>query len=186
MWPIDAGAFLHLQWLYVQSWGPVIFLTNTLTLEGAVLPALISLLIGLHWGPRLTRRQWAVLTFLLLGIWTVGMWSEYWGQAGLHIFPLGMILWPLLVFATKGRFPWPLAYPLSFVGMIVPDLLGAGDYLHWSGLWYGGIGGAGFGDGDFRTPLITVTAAGVVWLVRTLLTQRTRYPRMRRGLYGDR
>ena len=128
--------------------------------EPTILAALISTgLLLKYW--RQVKDQQIVLGFLLFAV-TTGMFTQYWGITGLHLFTGGVVIWPVLVLLLGDRFPWPLAYPLTFIGTLIPDLYGAGMAADWSNGWFFGAGGAGFRDGIFLVPLETLIAAAVL------------------------
>ena len=136
------------------------YLTTPACVEGAVIPGIISLFIViLQW--RQVKDQQIILGFLLFAV-IMGMFTQYWGITGLHLFTGGFVIWPVLVLLLGDRFPWPLAYPLTFIGTLIPDLYGAGMAADWSGDWFFGVGGAGFHDGLFLVPLETLIAAAVL------------------------
>ena len=65
-----------------------------------------------------------------------------------------------------------MAYPLTFIGTLIPDLYGAGMAADWSGGWFFGVGGAGFHDGVFLVPLETWIAAAVLNTFGTFMRKR--------------
>ena len=135
-------------------------MTNITTLESAILPALISIwLLMKYW--RQVKDQQIIVGFLLFAV-IMGLFTQYWGITGLHLFTGGFVIWPILVLLMGDRFPWPLAYPLTFIGTLIPDLYGAGMAADWSGGWFFGAGGAGFHDGLFLVPLETLIVAAIL------------------------
>ena len=162
--------FLHLQWLWFLSTPVPNYLSNNAVLEGAILPTLISTVLLLkYW--RQVKDQQIILGFLLFAI-TMGLFTQYWGALGLHLFAGGFVIWPVLVLLLGDRFPWPMAYPLAFVGTMLPDLYGAGMAAHWSSGWFFGVGGAGFHDELFLVPLETLLASTVLNQFGKLMRKR--------------
>ncbi|AEM48094.1 hypothetical protein Acife_1973 [Acidithiobacillus ferrivorans SS3] len=152
--------WMHLEYLRFHSLPLVIYLTDPRSLEGAVIPFLISIWLLLkYW--RQVKDQQIILGFLLFAV-TMGLFTQYWGITGLHLFTGGFVIWPVLVLLLGDRFPWPLAYPLTFIGTLIPDLYGAGIAADWQNGWFFGVGGAGFQDGVFLVPLETLIAAAVM------------------------
>jgi hypothetical protein len=131
-----------------------------MTIESAFLPALISTVLLLkYW--RQVKDQRIILGFLFFAV-TMGLFTQYWGITGLHLFTGGFVIWPVLVLLLGDRFPWPLAYPLTFIGTLIPDLYGAGISVNWQNGWFYGVGGAGFRSGAFLVPLEALIAAAVL------------------------
>ncbi len=129
-------------------------------ISGIVISALISTgLLPKYW--RQVKDQQIILGFLFFAV-TMGLFTQYWGITGLHLFTGGFVIWPILVLLLGDRFPWPLAYPLTFVGTLIPDLYGAGIAAGWQNDWLLGVGGAGFQDGMFIVPLEALMAAAVL------------------------
>ena len=125
-----------------------------------LLAALISTgLLLKFW--RQVKDQQIIVGFLLFAV-IMGLFTQYWGITGLHLFTGGFVIWPILVLLLGDRFPWPLAYPLTFIGTLIPDIYGAGMSANWSRGWFFGVGGAGFRDGLFLVPLETLIAAAVL------------------------
>ena len=130
------------------------------TFESTILPTLISTgLLLKYW--RQVKDQQIIVGFLLFAV-IMGLFTQYWGITGLHLFTGGFVIWPILVLLLGDRFPWPLAYPLTFIGTLIPDIYGAGMVANWSSGWFFGVGGAGFQDGLFLVPLETMIAAAVL------------------------
>ena len=152
------------------------------SLEGAVLPGIISITLSILYIRKIKDKQ-LIVGFLLFA-WTIGISLEKWGITGLHIFTGSIILWPLLVFLLGDRFPWPLTYPLAFFSTLIPDLYGAGTASHWQTGWFFGVGGAGFQDGLFLIPLKTVLASAVLSLLQKWLRRQGLFasPSVRDGL----
>ena len=149
--------WLHLKWLQFLALPLSVYLFNVMTIEGAILPALISTgLLLKYW--RQVKDQKIILGFLLFAV-TMGLFTQYWSITGLHLLTGGLVIWPLLVLILGDRFPWPLAYPLTFIGTLIPDIYGAGMAADWSGGWFFGVGGAGFRDALFLVPLEALIAA---------------------------
>ena len=135
-------------------------LTNITILGGTILAAFVSAeLLLKYW--RQVKDQQIVLGFLLFAV-TTGMFTQYWGITGLHLFTGGVVIWPVLVLLLGDRLPWPLAYPLAFIGTLIPDLYGAGIAADWQNGWFFDVGGAGFRDGLFLVPLETLMAAAIL------------------------
>lgn len=162
-------AFAHLQWLYFLAWSPVVYLTGP-GFYGAVIPAFLSLLLTVYlWktGHTLLPSTGLIVCLMeTLCILTGISFLSYWGNTGLHIFPLSEILWPLLMVALSQKdlhFLW--TYPLSFASTLFVDVFQAGVHMHWTpGFWFG-VGGAGFQDGVFMTPLTTLALSTATLLV---------------------
>jgi hypothetical protein len=140
---------------------PAIHFSHPEALIGTVLlPALLSIgLLLKYW--RQVKDQQIILGFLFFAV-TMGLFTQYWGITGLRLFTGGFVIWPLLVLLLGDRFPWLLAYPLTFIGTLIPDIYGAGMAADWSGGWFFGVGGAGFQDALFLVPLETLIAAAVL------------------------
>jgi len=172
---ISGMAWLHLEYLQFRSLPLVIYLTDPLSQEGAVIPFLISLVLSLKYLRRIQDQQ-IILGFLFFAI-TMGLFSQYWGITGLHLFTGGLMIWPVLVFLLGDRLPWPMTYPLAFIGTLIPDLYGAGMMNHWTGRWFFGVGGAGFHDGLFLVPLETVIAAALLHQLGNYLRKRGYFDR---------
>ncbi|WP_414039281.1 hypothetical protein ACJU26_08620 [Acidithiobacillus sp. M4-SHS-6] len=156
----DFSAWLHLETLRFQAWPIVTYLSDARTQEGMVLPALISIALSIAYLRRIKDPD-VILGFLLFAM-TIGISTAYWGVTGLHTFTANIILWPVLVFLLGDRLPWPMVYPLAFLGTLVPDLYGAGMSTHWTNAWFFGVGGAGWQDGLFWVPLKTLMAAALL------------------------
>ena len=162
-------------WLNIESWAPVIYVDDPGTLVVAMIPALISIGILLkYW--RQVKDQQIILGFLLFAV-IMGMFTQYWGITGLHLFTGGFVIWPVLVLLLGDRFPWPLAYPLTFIGTLIPDLYGAGIAADWQRDWFFGVGGAGFQDALFLVPLETLIAAVVLNTFGTFMRKRGYFSR---------
>ena len=142
---------------------------------GVILPALISTGLLLNYW-RQVKDQRIIVGFLFFAV-TMGLFTQYWGITGLHLFTGGFVIWPVLVLLLGDRFPWPLAYPLTFVGTLVPDLYGAGIAADWQNGWFFGVGGAGFLDGLFLVPLETMIAAAVLNKFGILMRKRGYFSR---------
>ena len=171
----DMLTWLHLKWLQLLSLPLSVYLLNIMTIEGIILPTLFS--IGLLWKYwRQVKDQKIILGFLLFAV-TLGLFTQYWGITGLHLFTGGFVIWPILVLLLGDRFPWPLAYPLTFIGILIPDLYGAGMAADWSGGWFFGVGGAGFHDGLFLMPLETLIAAALLHQMGIYLRKRGYFSR---------
>ena len=171
----DMLTWLHLEWLQFLALPTSVYLFNIMTIEGAVLPALTSIgLLLKYW--RQVKDQQIILGFLLFAV-TMGLFTQYWGITGLHLFTGGLVIWPILVLLLGGRLPWPLAYPLTFIGILIPDLFGAGIAAGWSGGWFFGVGGAGFHDDVFLVPLETLIAAAVLNTFGTFMRKRGYFSR---------
>jgi len=140
---------------------PAIHFSHPEALIGTVLlPVLLSTgLLLKYW--RQVKDQQIILGFLFFAV-TMGLFTQYWGITGLHLLTGGFVIWPVLVLLLGDRLPWPLAYPLTFIGTLIPDLYGAGMAADWPGGWIYGVGGAGFQDELFLVPLETLIAAAVL------------------------
>lgn len=98
--------------------------------ESIILPALISVgLLLKYW--RQAKDQQIIIGFLLFAV-TMGLFTQYWGVLGLHLVAVSFVIWPVLVVLLSARFLSPFAYPLTFIGTLIPDLYGAGMVAHWS------------------------------------------------------
>ncbi|MHB8115340.1 MAG: hypothetical protein ACYDCW_08715 [Acidithiobacillus ferrivorans] len=140
-----------------------------------IIPTLISTgLLLKYW--RQVKDQQIILGFLFFAV-TMGLFAQYWGITGLHLFTGGVVIWPVLVLLLGDRFPWPLAYPLTFVGTLIPDLYGAGIAAGWQNDWFFGVGGAGFQDGMFLVPLEALMAAAVLNKFGILMRRRGYFSR---------
>lgn len=138
--------------------------------EGTAVPLFISILLLLKFW-RQVKDQQIILGFLFFAV-TMGLFTQYWGITGLHLFTGGFVIWPVIVLLLGDRFPWPLAYPLTFIGTLIPDIYGAGMAANWSGGWFFGEGGAGFRDGLFLVPLETLVAAAAMHWFGNLMRKR--------------
>ncbi len=157
---ISFSIWLNLEYLRFLSAPIAVYLTGINNLEGAILPALISIgLLLKYW--RQVKDQRIIIGFLFFAV-TMGLFTQYWGITGLHLFTGGFVIWPILVLLLGDRFHWPVAYPLTFIGTLIPDLYGAGIAAEWQNGWFFGVGGAGFLDGLFLVPLETLIAAAVL------------------------
>jgi len=143
--------------------------------ESTILPALISMGLLLKYG-RQVKDQQIILGFLFFAV-TMGLFAQYWGITGLHLFTGGFVIWPILVLLLGDRFPWPLAYPLTFVGTLIPDLYGAGIAAGWQNDWFFGVGGADFQDGMFLVPLEALMAAAALNKFGILMRRRGYFSR---------
>jgi hypothetical protein len=171
----DMLTWLHLEWLRFLALPISVYLFNIMTIEGAILPALISMgLLLKYW--RQAKDQQILLGFLLFAV-TMGLFTQYWGVLGLHLFTGGFVIWPVLALLLGDRLPWPLAYPLAFIGTLLPDLYGAGMAANWSSGWFFGVGGAGFQDGLFIVPMETLLAAMVMHYLGSFLRKRGYFDR---------
>ena len=134
-----------------------IYFDNAKTMEGVVIPALVSIVILLlQW--RFTKRK--PLIFMLLAITVfIGISLSHWDSGGLHVFTAGLGFWPLMVMLFPDDFPWSMAYPLAFLSVLIPDIYCTGAMSVWRTGWFFGIGGGGFQDGDFVAPALTLVAA---------------------------
>ena len=150
---------------------PAIHFSHPEALIGTVLlPVLLSTgLLLKYW--RQVKDQQIILGFLFFAV-TMGLFTQYWGITGLRLFTGGFVIWPLLVLLLGDRFPWLLAYPLTFIGTLIPDIYGAGMAADWSGGWFFGVGGAGFQDALFLVPLETLIAAVVLNTFGTFMRKR--------------
>ncbi|WP_254892704.1 hypothetical protein [Acidithiobacillus thiooxidans] len=176
---------IHLVWwnkmaysLFLSFLAPLpnIHFSYSWALIGTVLlPSLISIgLLLKYW--RQVKDQQIIIGFLLFAV-TISLFTQYWGITGLHLFTGGFVIWPVLVFLLGDRLPWPMAYPLAFVGTLLPDLYGAGMMNHWTGRWFFGVGGAGFQDGLFLVPLETLIAAALLHHIGIYLRKRGYFDR---------
>lgn len=139
-----------------------IYFGNTKTLEGVVIPSLVSIIILLmQW--RFTKRK--PLIFMLLAITVfISISLSHWDSGGLHVFTAGLGFWPLMVMLSPDDFPWEMTYPMAFLSVLVPDIYCSGAMSVWRTGWFFGIGGGGFHDGDFIAPALTLLAAFTIRL----------------------
>ena len=150
--------------------------------EITILPTLISTgLLLKYW--RQVKDQQIILGFLFFAV-TMGLFMHYWGVSGLHLFTGGLVVWPILVLLLGDRLPWPLSYPLTFIGTLLPDVYGAGIAADWSGGWFFGVGDAGFYDALFLVPLETLIAAAVLNRFGVFMRRRGYFSR-RTSIHGD-
>ena len=146
--------------------------------EGTLVPLFISILLLLkYW--RQVKDQQVIIGFLFFAM-TMGLFTQYWGITGLRLFTGGFVIWPVLVLLMGDRLPWPLAYPLTFIGTLIPDLYGAGMAANWTDGWFFGVGGAGFHDGLFLVPLETLIAAAVLNQFGIFMRKRGHFSRRAR------
>ena len=157
------------------------YLLSPLTITEVAISALISAGILLKYA-RQVKDPKIILGFLFFAV-TMGLFTQYWGITGLHLLTGGFVIWPLLVLLLGDRFPWPLAYPLTFIGTLIPDLYGAGMAADWSGNWLFGVGGAGFQDALFLVPLEALIAAAVLNRFGIFMRKRGYFSR-RTGVEG--
>ena len=175
MFHADFATWVHLESLRFQAIPIIVYLTSPYSLEGAILPALISTgLLLKYW--RQVKDQQIILGFLFFAV-TMGLFTQHWGITGLHLFTGGFVIWPVLVLLLGDRFPWPLAYPLTFIGTLIPDLYGAGMSADWQRGWFFGVGGAGFYDALFLVPLETLVVAVVLNRFGTFMRKRGYFSR---------
>ncbi|MBU2837961.1 hypothetical protein HF673_20095 [Acidithiobacillus thiooxidans] len=158
---------IHYQWLAIQEQPLVVYLEGP-GLYGAGIPFLVSLLI-LLWVFRLSpgrvhQRMWfltnehgPILVGLLLACAVIGSYSSYWTAVGCHLLNVGLFFWPVWALIDRNFHPL-LAYPLSYLALLFDDVFAAGQYGHWAGNFWFGVGGAGFHDGLF---IGTLTACGL-------------------------
>ena len=145
------------------------------TFESIIFYTLLSTWLLLkYW--RQVKDQRIILGFLLFAV-TMGLFTQYWGITGLRLLTGGLVIWPVLALLLGDRLPWPLAYPLTFIGILIPDLYGAGMAADWSRGWFFGVGGAGFQDGLFLVPLETLIAAAVLNPFGTFMRKRGYFSR---------
>ena len=143
--------------------------------ESIILPTLLSIgLLRKYW--RQVKDQQIILGFLFFAM-TMGLFTQYWSISGLHLFTGGFVIWPILGLLLGDRFPWPLAYPLTFIGILIPDLYGAGMAADWAGGWFFGVGGAGFHDALFLMPLETLVVAALLHWFGTFMRKRGYFSR---------
>ncbi|MHB1266563.1 MAG: hypothetical protein ACYCY2_03045 [Acidithiobacillus ferriphilus] len=167
---LSIGSYLHLQWLWFLSTPVPNYLSSTAVLKGAILPFIISTGLILKYWKQVKDKQ-IIFGFLLFSV-IMGLFTQYWGVTGLHLFTGGFIIWPVLILLLGDRLPWPLAYPLTFIGTLLPDLYGAGMASNWSNGWFFGVGGAGLQDALFLVPLETLMAAAVLNKFGVLMHRR--------------
>lgn len=110
-----------------------------------------------------------IILGLFLGALVVGVYTGYWGPLGYHFLDAGLLVWPLLAFLSPAFHPaW--AYPLTYFAMLFDDVWGAGQWGHWAGDFWFGVGGEGFHDGLFVGP----ATALVLSLALALLASKFR------------
>ena len=75
--------------------------------ESILFPAFISIGLLLKYG-RQVKDQQIILGFLFFAV-TIGLFTQYWGITGLHLFTGGFVIWPVLVLllgaVSLGRWP---------------------------------------------------------------------------------
>ena len=168
-------AWISVELLQVYHALLALYLNDLRTLVGSVIPGLISLGLFLKYAHQIKDPQ-TILGFLLFAV-TLDLCTQYWGANGLNLMISGFVIWPVLVLLLGDRLPWPMAYPLAFVGTLIPDLYGAGMASHWTGRWFFGIGDAGFQDALFLVPLETLIAAAVLNPFGTFMRKRGYFSR---------
>lgn len=198
---MNAWAFwstVYLLWLDFQAQPLVVYLEGP-SLYGAGLPFLVSLLIlyrfplvslgglreaihnalqrlqhpGRFFEPSAKDPFKQTILGLFLCALVVGAYSGYWGPLGYHFLDAGILVWPLLAFLSPAFHPaW--AYPLTYFAMLFDDVWGAGQWGHWAGDFWFGVGGDGFHDGLFVGP----ATALVLSLVLTFLAKKLRHWRL--------
>ena len=176
MFHADFMTWIQLERLRFLALPISMYLSSPKSLDGTILPALISTgLLLKYW--RQVKDQQIILGFLFFGV-AMGLFTQHWGITGLHLlFTGGFVIWPILVLLLGDRFPWPLAYPLTFIGTLIPDLYGAGMAVDWQRDWFFGVGGAGFHAGVFLVPLETLVAAAVLNTFGTFMRKRGYFSR---------
>lgn len=171
---------VHYLWLVFQTWPLVVYLEGP-GFYGAGIPFTVSLLILLwvfsgsaekiykkihgnrsrlfwkehwknHYSETIHRFNGELLIGFLLANVTIGHYTGYWTSVGYHFFDAGIIFWPVIAL-LEDSFPFLLAYPLTFFGMLADDVFASGQYSHWTQNFWFGVGGAGFHDGLFIGPL---------------------------------
>lgn len=173
---MNAWAFwstVHLLWLEFQTF-PIVVYAEGPGLSGAILPSLFSAFVVLHDWPLL--KQLSVQWHKFLGggalmCAVIGMSTGYWGGAGYHFLDAGLLLWPVIALLSPAFRAW-WAYPLTFFPMLLVDVVGAGQYGHWMGDYWFGVGGNGFQDGLFIGPATTLICALTCSALGTALRQR--------------
>jgi hypothetical protein len=158
----------HYFWLVFQTLPLVVYLEGP-SLYGAGIPFVVSLLIFYrfpvfrfsHFFNQRTVKNNATESStafiqLLIGFFlastVIGVYTHFWSSTGYHFFDAGIIFWPLVSFLER-RFHPLWAYPLTFFAMLADDVWGAGQYGHWAGNFWFGVGGDGFHDGLFIGPM---------------------------------
>lgn len=152
------SGYLHLLWLEFLAQPLVVYIQGPAQVS-VVLPVLFGLWIGLR-----TPMPKRPVLFTILGLFVLDLIVEfasaYWSTQGLHFFPASELIWPVLVFLVgREHFsPW-WSYPLAFLSGLIPDVFLAGQYMHWcSGFWEG-VGGAGWHDELWISPMTTLFGA---------------------------
>lgn len=181
---------LHYFWLVFQEQPLVVYLEGP-SLYGAGIPFAVSLLVLLWVFARdvlkihnktrntlilnlyaYTPKTSEIPLKLLLGFFlaniAIGHYSGYWTDLGYHFLDTSVIFWPVLVLLDK-RIPTLLVYPLTFFGMLADDVFAAGQYGHWAGNYWFGVGGAGFNDGLFVGPLTALSLSVLMFFVRYVM-----------------
>lgn len=150
--------FLHLLWLEFLAQPLVVYVQGPAQVS-VVLPILFCL-----WIARRTAMPQKSVLFMVLGLFVLDLMVEfasaYWSTQGLHFFPASELVWPVLVFLVgRERFsPW-WSYPLAFLGGLIPDVFLAGQYMRWGAGFWEGVGGAGWHDALWISPLTTLLGA---------------------------
>ena len=164
---------VHLLWLEFQSFPFVVYAEGP-GLAGAILPAMVGAFILAHdWTP-LTRVSVPMRKLLVGGALfcaVMGMSTGYWSSVGYHFLDAGLILWPVIALLSPDFRAW-WSYPLTFFPMLLVDVMGAGEYGHWTGNFWFGVGGMGFSDGLFIGPASALICALVCAALGSVLRQR--------------
>ena len=168
-------SWFHIELVKIIGYPISTYLLDRMAIEGIILPTLLSTGLLLKYWHQVKDQQ-IIVGFLLFAV-IMGLFTQYWGITGLHLFTGGLVIWPILVLLLGDRFPWPLAYPLTFIGTLIPDLYGAGMAADWSGGWFFSVGGAGFQDALFLVPLETLIAAVVLNTFGTFMRKRGYFSR---------
>lgn len=169
-------AFLHLQWLYFLS-KPEVFFWEGPGAVGFGIPFFVSVWIFFRYRGITTLFLSNPISRMMLGFLLtdilVGVWTLHWHHGSVSMIPFGEIIWPLMAFLlTSEEFPVGLSYPFAFVGALVPDIYAGGELAHWIGAWYAGIGGAGYQDGLFMVPVLSLVLAVVLRTVSRIFRRK--------------
>lgn len=161
---------LHVLWLEFLSWSPIIYL-NGPGLYGGFIPLLFSILflsnaLRQYRKSILSRTSYSILILFFWLLCLTISWCFYrWGAIGLHAFPTPEIVWPILALVLREPALTFLSYPLAFTSTLIVDVYAAGQNEHWvHGFWFG-VGGAGFHDALFLTPLFTFVLTSGAYLL---------------------
>jgi len=184
-WPLNV---LKPYILATIGWEPILFLHDWRSNVGFWIPFLLSCII-LIWKRKsfYHTMHWVIpgffISFALYYLFcTEIIEGSIDGVDGLtvpwHIFFTVPYIWPLIVTVSRLRFSWLLSYPMSFFSLLLStDILKNLQIFHFDfhAYWYLGIGGAGFFDLLFDSPLLALLYALVtMWAVKAIIRYRNR------------